>query len=84
MNEVSQTEQPQAEAPVLNEADRQALQQKLSAGQEAVATQTESDIHALGAIGSRPVVTALGEVMTPQDRAEELRVRQDNGHAYQR
>lgn len=83
MNETSQAADPQAEAPVLSDNDRQALQQKLSAGQEAIAAQTDSDIHALGEIVTRPVVTASG-VETPHDRSEELRVRQEQGHAYQR
>jgi len=79
-----QNTHPKAEAPVLSDSERQALHQKLSAGREAITAQTDSDIHALGEIGSRAVVTARGEVMTQRDRDEELRVRQESGHAYQR
>jgi hypothetical protein len=59
------------------------IQPGLAARAEAMQSVAQAR-ESLGHVAAHPVVTAGGEVLTERDRAEELRMRQDSGHAYQR
>jgi hypothetical protein len=74
------------EAPIQAETvvpSQEGIQPGLAARTEAMQAITQAREN-LGSVAAGPVVQANGEVTTPHDRAEELRVRQESGHAYQR
>lgn len=75
--------QETSSAAEIADSTQEGIQPGLAARAEAlnsIANARES----LGRIATGPIVTAGGEVLTDLDRAEELRVRQEQGHAYQR
>jgi hypothetical protein len=72
--------QSQVETPASSLEGIQPGLEARSEAMEAVAQARES----LGNVAARPFVQANGEVVTQRDRDEELRIRQIQGHGYQR
>jgi len=76
--------QPTASVPQEKPADLAAATAQETERADAASTQALKVLGEVAQGTPRPVVTAGLEVLTEQDRKEELRVRQEQGHAYQR